>query len=200
MIVVTRVGRAGRAPHQPHSSPARPPTFRARCSCVSELSSVALTQRLLALCEHHGSQHLRSSSSPWAAPPVFQGCLKATTERRGALARCGPRSSIWSTWASDRPRFGELGTDLWESRFALPHPGHEPATASRRPRSKNDIGLDTASALAHLLQKTTLTSLANLQRCGVEEAAGLAAHNAERFSVDGAAATGRQWQGVSPRR
>jgi DNA invertase Pin-like site-specific DNA recombinase len=25
-------------------------------------------------------------------------------------------------------------------------------------------------------------------------------HNAERFSVDGAAATGRQWQGVSPRR
>ena len=29
-----------------------PPTFGARCSCVSELPSVALTQRLLALCEH----------------------------------------------------------------------------------------------------------------------------------------------------
>ena len=27
-----------------------------------------------------------------------------------------------------------------------------------------------------------------------------ASDNAEHFSVDGAAATGRQWQGVSPRR
>ena len=31
------------------------------------------------------------------------GCLKATTGRRGTLARCGPRSSIWSTCASDKP-------------------------------------------------------------------------------------------------
>ena len=31
-------------------------------------------------------------------------------------------------------------------------------------------------------------------------AASTALGNAERFSVDGAAATGRQWQGVSPRR
>ena len=29
-----------------------------RCSCVNELPSVALTQRFLALCEHHGSQRL----------------------------------------------------------------------------------------------------------------------------------------------
>ena len=36
-----------------------------------------------------------------------------------------------------------------------------------------------------------------------QHAAGLpcgCGHTAERFSVDGAAATGRQWQGVSPRR
>ena len=29
-----------------------------RCSCVSELPSVALTRRFLARCEHHGSQNL----------------------------------------------------------------------------------------------------------------------------------------------
>ena len=42
-----------------------------------------------------------SSWSPWVVAPVFRGYPRPTTGRPGTPARCGPRSSTWSTCASD---------------------------------------------------------------------------------------------------
>ena len=90
---------------EPHSSPARsPPISGLRCSCVSELPSVALTQRFLALCEHHGSQHLVVKLVAVGRGTGVPGLPESDDGRRGTLARCGPRSSIWSTCGSDKAR------------------------------------------------------------------------------------------------
>ena len=89
MIVVTQAGRAGRAPHQPHSPPARPAISGLRCSCVNEVPSVALTQRFLALCEHHGSQHL---------------VVKLVAVGRGTGVPGLPESDDWTTWDAGQMR------------------------------------------------------------------------------------------------
>ena len=75
---------------EPHSPPARPrPISGLRCSCVSELPSVALTQRFLALCEHHGSQHL---------------AVKLVAVGRGTGVQGLPESDDWTTWDAGQMR------------------------------------------------------------------------------------------------
>ena len=74
---------------EPHSPPAGPSISGLRRSCVSELPPVALTQRFLALCEHHGSQHL-------VVKLVAVG---------GATGVPGlPESDDWTTWDAGQMR------------------------------------------------------------------------------------------------
>ena len=56
---------------------------------MSELPSIALTRRFLALCEHHGSQHLVVKLVAVAAEPVLQGL---------------PESDDWTTWDAGQMR------------------------------------------------------------------------------------------------
>ena len=72
---------------EPHSPPARPTISGLRCSCVSELPSVALTQRFLAL--HHGSQHL---------------VVKLVAVGRGTGVQGLPESDDWTTWDAGQMR------------------------------------------------------------------------------------------------
>ena len=81
--------RVGSAPHQPHSLPARPAYSGLRYSSVSELPSVALTQRFLSLCEHHGSQHL---------------VIKLVAVGRGTGVAGLPESDDWTTWDAGQMR------------------------------------------------------------------------------------------------
>ena len=60
-----------------------------RCCCVSELSSVALTQRFLALCEYHGSQHL---------------VVKLVAVGRGTGVPGLPENDDWTTWDAGQMR------------------------------------------------------------------------------------------------
>lgn len=102
-----------------------------RCWCVNELPSVALTQRFLTLCEHHGSKHLVVKLVAVGCGTGVPGCPKATTGRRGTRARCGPRSSIWSTCASDEPGSANLPADVLFVRDVTPNPLPERARWGR---------------------------------------------------------------------
>ena len=57
--------------------------------CVDELPSVALTQRFLALCEHHGSQHL---------------AVKLVAVGRSTGVPGLPQSEDWTTWDARQMR------------------------------------------------------------------------------------------------
>ena len=56
---------------------------------MNELPSVALTQRFLALCEHHGSQHLVG---------------KLVAVGRGTGVPGLPENDDWTTWDAGRMR------------------------------------------------------------------------------------------------
>ena len=60
-----------------------------RCWCVNELPSVALTQRFLTLCEHHGSQHL---------------VVKLVAVGRGTGVPGLPETDDWTTWDAGQMR------------------------------------------------------------------------------------------------
>ena len=87
-------GRAG-GHLQPH--PCQPSAHLARVqpdlglpySCVDELPSVALTQRFLALCDHHGSQHL---------------AVKLVAVGRSTGTPGLPQSDDWTTWDARQMR------------------------------------------------------------------------------------------------
>ena len=67
----------------------RPVISELRCCCVNEPHPVALTQRFLALCEYHGSQHL---------------VLKLVAVGRGTGVPGLPESDDWTTWDAGRMR------------------------------------------------------------------------------------------------
>ena len=76
--------------HVSHSSPlARPAIPGLRCSQVNEPPSVALTQRFLSLCEHHGSQHL---------------VVKLVAVGRGTGVAGLSESDDWTTWDAGQMR------------------------------------------------------------------------------------------------
>ena len=60
-----------------------------RCSCVSDLPSVALTERFLALCEHHGSQRL---------------VVKLVAVGRGTGVPGLPETDDWTAWDAAQMR------------------------------------------------------------------------------------------------
>ena len=78
------------ARHVNHTRP-RPalPFSGLRCSWVKELPSVGLTQRFLALCEHHGSQHL---------------AIELVAVGRGTGVPGLPESDDWTTWDAGQMR------------------------------------------------------------------------------------------------
>ena len=83
-------GRVGLGRGSLISPPARPRPFQGYdVRCVSELPSVALTQRFLALCEHHGSQHL---------------VVKLVAVGRGTGVAGLPESDDWTTWDAAQMR------------------------------------------------------------------------------------------------
>ena len=68
-------------------------------------------------------------------------------------------------------------------------------------RCERGLRVIAASPCCSPPPQRTSTSEALLQtNFGGQKVAIMVTDNAEHFSVDGAAATGRQWQGVSPRR
>ena len=82
-------GRVGLGLSSPIRCRPAPPISGRRCSCVSELPSVALTGRFLALCEHHGSRH-----------PV----VKLVDVGRGTGVAGLPESDDWTTWDAGQMR------------------------------------------------------------------------------------------------
>ena len=88
IVVVTQ--RAGRWLAASTTFAAGRPTISGlRYSSVSELPSVALTQRFLSLCEHHGSQHL---------------VIKLVAVGRGTGVAGLPESDDWTTWDAGQMR------------------------------------------------------------------------------------------------
>ena len=59
---------------------------------MNELPSVALTQRFLALCEHHGSQHL------------VVKLVELVAVGRGTGVPGLPESDDWTTWGAGQMR------------------------------------------------------------------------------------------------